>query len=118
MEKNNQVANSFNRDLIRCIKQEDGKTVVKFLSPFVVNSAFLFEQTGFKPDDPNLEEKLKAAGYKMESTATEIPEFTEQKPEAKTPEYSHLIERFDPVDDGIPRRKRKRKQNIKIHHGD
>lgn len=132
MANNKQVANFFNKELIRCVKtDESGETVVKYLSPFVVKSEFLFERTGFKPDDPNLDEKLgikpmeyvapepSAVEFLKENTdsTSEVPTDVNYKGDIKqTPEVSALIERFD--DPGIPRKKRKRFTKIKIHHAD
>lgn len=113
MEKNNQVANSHDRELIRCIKEEDGKTIVKYLSPFVVKSEYLFERTGFKPADPNLDEKLAVKEEVSDTTHTEANVTTDIQQFAQTSTASDLIERFE--DDGKPRKKRKRIQNIKTH---
>lgn len=122
MGNNKQVANYFNKELIRCIKtEENGETTVKYLSPYVVKSEFLFERTGFKPDDPNLNEKLgikdetqPAANQDVSNTATvsaDIPDLTGIK---QSDTASVLIKQFT-EDNGTPKKKRKRITKIKAH---
>ncbi len=120
----NQIANTFSNKDVRCIRKEPNGTVtVKYLSPFIIQYEYVMLQTGFVADDPRYKEKMEAAGYRVKPDITDVTSETENKtqeePQAKEPvQHSSLIERFDISDDGIPKKKRKRIQKIKIHHAD